>query len=213
MKKLFILSAVLFFPFMVLAHQPRIVEGDFVEVKNPEISQAFYDELSGTPKVYKIESDQEFNLYLNLLVPQNTNPNGRYSAEVYKIENSERILIANLNGNAVEWSVFYEPFAGDNYLKGPEFLSVEPAGKYEVDVLGSNNIGKYVLAVGNIESFSAGEILRTMSVLPRLKIYFFGVSSLTLILTPFGGAGLILILILIFGGYLAYRKFFRRKRY
>ena len=86
MKKLFIFLAVIFLIGLaggVLAHQPKIIfyqKGD-ISVQTPEVSQAFYDELTGNPRNYFINSGKDFVLYLNILVPEIENPNGRYSAQ------------------------------------------------------------------------------------------------------------------------------------
>lgn len=67
---------VLFFSMStVAAHQPRLETSTNVSmnnpivVHNPEISQAFYSTLRGSPDYYKISSNVSFKLYLNLLVP------------------------------------------------------------------------------------------------------------------------------------------------
>ena len=71
-----IILLVLFFSMSVAsAHQPRletdtnISMNNPIVVENPEISQAFYSTLKGSPDYYKISSDIPFKLYLNLLVP------------------------------------------------------------------------------------------------------------------------------------------------
>lgn len=59
---------------MVTAHQPRLEVGqnatyeNAIVVETPEISQAFYGKLTGSPNYYKITSDKPFKLYINLLV-------------------------------------------------------------------------------------------------------------------------------------------------
>lgn len=53
----------------VLAHQPRLVSSDEIEVLDPEISKAYYGELTGEPHTFIINSDKEFSIYLNLLIP------------------------------------------------------------------------------------------------------------------------------------------------
>lgn len=60
---------------LVFAHQPRLAYNENLtidnakRIENPEISQAFYGELKGQPDYYKIDSDKDFNLYVNLVVP------------------------------------------------------------------------------------------------------------------------------------------------
>lgn len=82
---------------------------------------------------------------------------------------------------------WYEGFAKDDYMKGPEygenFKSTEKlsAGSYQIKVFNEENEGKYVLAVGDVESFPANEIIKALFVVPYLKILFFGKYYLLLI--------------------------------
>ena len=52
----------------IFIYQPNLVflQKEDVEISNPEISQAFYDELTGVSKNYFVNSDKDFNLYINL---------------------------------------------------------------------------------------------------------------------------------------------------
>ncbi|MCX6719864.1 MAG: hypothetical protein NTV36_02040 [Candidatus Staskawiczbacteria bacterium] len=100
------------------AHQPRLIylqKGE-VKITSPEVSQAFYDELKGQPKDYFIDSDKDFNLYLNLLVPEEANKDGRYSAKIFMADQQA----GELDAGSVEWKEMYESFGRDYYLQGPE---------------------------------------------------------------------------------------------
>lgn len=204
MKKVYcilIFSAIFLFVFceVSLAHQPRLVylqEPSPVIVENPEVSQAFYDELKGFPKSYFIESEKDFELYINLLVPEHSNGPGKYSALVFVLEdgdiNFER-KIAELDGELFDWKGFYEPYGRDYYLKGPEFFKQIPPGKYKIEVYSRDNQGKYVLAVGKKEVYNFSDILGAYWKIPLLKITFFKTSVMQFFLTPFGIAGIGLI--------------------
>jgi len=172
-----------------LAHQPRIIyyqKGD-VSINNPEISQAFYDELSGEPRNYFIDSEEDFEIYINLLVPLPENRSGRYSAIIF-LEGQEQ-EIALLDGLSSDWQEFYEEFGRDYYLKGPELTKELLAGKYRIEVFSKDNRGKYVLAVGKKETYDAKSLLNIYWQLPLLKIQFFKTSVLQFFLTPFGIVG------------------------
>ncbi|PIT88737.1 MAG: hypothetical protein COU29_00605 [Candidatus Magasanikbacteria bacterium CG10_big_fil_rev_8_21_14_0_10_36_32] len=159
------------------AHQPRLVfGGNVVDIKNPEISQAFYSELKGEPAYYQIKSDDYFDFYANLLVPNIKEIKTDVSAEV---TDENGAIIFFLDGpEQKEWKSFYEPFAGDSYLKGPEAKVPEGEkmlpGNYQIKVFSSNNNSKYVLVVGEKESFPITEIINMVKVLPILKSDFFG---------------------------------------
>ncbi len=177
-------SSLLFFGIIsavpALAHQPRLV-GDkpSIEVRKPEISQAFYARLAGGPQSYYIRSDAPFELYLNLLVPDLHGIDTDYEAVLYRSNGTPENAIARLDGKAYAWRPFFEPFGGDHYLLGPEFEENVPAGTYIVVVSSPDNNGKYALAVGKKERFPPGEIVRTIGLLPRLKKEFFGKSPVT----------------------------------
>lgn len=193
MKKTYIIALVLFFLFAftpaVFAHQPQLIflkQGD-VEISNPEISKAFYDELKGQPKNYFITSDKDFELYLNLLVPAFSNPKGRYSAKVFLVKedlSEEQIVL--LDGEQNKWEEYYEEFGRDYYYKGPEITQNVVAGKYRIEISSAENLGKYVLAIGKTEYYGWQELLNVYWQLPLLKIMFFKTSVLQFFLTPFG---------------------------
>ncbi len=214
-KKLLPVAVFLFFivfPCAVFAHQPQLIylnQGD-VFVDNPELSQAFYDELNGEPKNYFVESKNDFNLYLNILVPIPENFEGRYSVNVYMLYNKEydgkegEMLIVSdeediytLDGLSFEWQEYYEKFGRDYYLKGPEFSKDLTTGRYRIEVFPSEPFadykGKYVLAIGKTEAYDAKALLNVYWQLPLLKIQFFKTSPLQFFLTPFGIAGIAII--------------------
>jgi hypothetical protein len=53
----------------VLAHQPRITENGITNVRDPEVSKAYYAQLSNEPQVYVISATGSFQLYVNILIP------------------------------------------------------------------------------------------------------------------------------------------------
>lgn len=197
----------------VLAHQPDVVffkKGDLI-INNPEISQAFYDELKGGPRDYFITSDKSFDLYINLLVPEIENRHGRYSANIFFDNNGQEELVVLVDGASFEWQEYYESYGRDYYIKGPEFEKQLPAGKYKIEVFSADNLGKYVLVVGKKESYDAKAVLNIYWQLPYLKIVYFKTSVLQFFLTPFGIAGIgaiggLLIILAIFNYLIALIK-------
>jgi hypothetical protein len=175
---------------MVSAHQPRLEVGqnatyeNAIVVENPEISQAFYGKLSGSPNCYKITSDKPFKLYINILVPASPGISANLvSAEVLN-SSGESILL--LNGTDAQWEPYFEEFGGDYYLKGPEATKNLPSGTYYVKVFNSNNQGKYAIAMGDIESFPIEESLTALVTIPLLKEFFFAKPITTLFLEFLG---------------------------
>ncbi len=162
----------------VSAHQPRVDVGTNTSVtnpiiiENPEISQAFYGNLKGSPDYYQITSDKPFELYINLLVPASPGLGG--SLPSAQVTDSSGKIIMTLNGTTSTWTPYFEEFGGDYYLKGPESSKNVPAGTYNIKVFNANNQGKYSMAVGKIEAFPADESLKAIINLPILKEQFFG---------------------------------------
>ncbi|WP_414470422.1 hypothetical protein [Methanobacterium sp. ACI-7] len=177
--KAIILFFVLFLSVCVVAaHQPRVDIGtttspqDPIIVENPEISQAFYGNLKGTPDYYQITSDKPFEMYLNILVPASPGLGGTLPS--VEVTDSSGKIILTMNGTTGAWTPYFEEFGGDYYLKGPEVTKDVPAGTYNIKVFNADNRGKYSLAIGKIEAFPADESLNAIISLPILKEQFFG---------------------------------------
>ena len=193
-----------------LAHQPRLVgESPSIEVRSPEVSQAFYARLAGEPQTYRIRSEVPFRLYVNLLVPDLPGVETDYEAVVFREGDGGGPLV-RLDGTAAVWRPFFEPFGGDRYRIGPELDRDVPAGTYAVVVRSADNIGKYVLAVGRTERFPLREMARTLAVLPRLKTYF-GRSPWTAFFN-LSGAFLLAIVLVFLAGPAAILLAVRRRR-
>lgn len=200
MKKnyiLLILILIVILPYKAFAHQPRIVSGNLVEINNPEVSQAFYGELKGTSTEFEIKSDKNFNLYVGLLVPDIKNVKKDISAEIYRLKDDGKEILASLDGSKFKWTPFYEEFAKDNYFWGPEFNATSsekgvdlkgqpvPAGDYIISVYSPTNSGKYSLVTGYEETFPIKEIINALFVIPILKINFFNYPIKELIVSPY----------------------------
>jgi len=91
----------------------------------------------------------------------------------------EDSVISLLDGSSHDWKKFHEPFSGDDYYRGPEYVEMQNPGTYEVQVYSPDNQGKYMLAVGDREAFPLNELIKTYIVLPRLKSQFFDKSPLS----------------------------------
>jgi hypothetical protein len=156
-------------PQPVSAHQPRL-PGDAtdIEVGDPTVSAAYYGRLQGHSVAYHFHADRSFTLYLNVLVPDVPGVTEDYSLTVQR----EGKLWTFVSPGQTSWSSFYEPFGADQYRKGPTYRAEVPGGSYEVTVSNPTNSGKYVLAIGERESFPVREMLRTLISLAQVKQYF-----------------------------------------
>ena len=179
-------------PLKVLAHQPRLVEMEKINVTEPEISKAYYGNLSGKPHIYTISTSSPIDLYVNVLVPFIEGPEKNVTVNIFKGEQ----LIGILSPKKGDWKEFFEPFGQSMYWKGPEFKVRADAGKYKIHVQSTEKSIRYVLATGEIEAFDGIESLRAILLIPELKKYFFEESPLSFILSPLGWGYLLLLQIL-----------------
>lgn len=203
-------------PASVFAHQPRIVEQSPITVTDPEISKAYYGELTGEQQIYKISSDKPFNLYVGILEPEISGQTKNTSVMIIKADSPDSKPYAVLDGMSFKWTRMWEPFGADSYWTGPEYKGRAKAGDYEIHVLNTMNRGKYTLTIGETEAFGPKEIWDTLKIVPTLKRDFFEESPLTFILSPFGW-GLILTLyalVLIIGllAHYIFRRISKRSR-
>ena len=206
MKKVVLILFVILMLNFVIAHQPRIGFVGTIEnpilIEKPEISKAYYGELEGNPEFYKIDSEKDFLLYLNILAPDIKGARKDFIVEVLKDDE----IIFTLNNS--DWENFYEPFGGDSYLRGPELEEQVISGTYLIKVTNPENIGKYSLAVGKIESFPPIEIIKTIFTLPKLKV-FFNKSPFTAYFN-YTGIFLLILLILLTALILVFRYLIKR---
>lgn len=204
-----ILGLLLMVPSTSLAHQPRIVDQNVINVIDPEISKAYYGQLSGSPHYYYIESEKPFSLYVNVLVPDINGIKKDVSAIIVKNEDDEH-PIAKLDGITFEWKKFWEPFGGDSYWMGPEYKAKVEAGEYEIEVFSTNNDSKYSLAIGETEAFDQKEGMNALNLIPQLKSNFFNESPIGFILSPFGWGYILVMYIFAFIFGFAYRAILKK---
>lgn len=191
LKKISLVLLLLFIlvPGFASAHQPRIVEGRQTIVIEPEISKAYYGQLTGVPDVYTIQASVPFNLYVNILTPDIAGQKKDVSATILK--GGEPLAV--LDGTQFTWKQMFEPFGYDKYWTGPEYKAKVEAGTYVITVTSTSNDSKYSLAIGETEDFDIKEIMNALILVPELKSNYFNESPINFILSPFGW-GLILTL-------------------
>jgi len=202
-KKLLLISVFLFLPLTAWAHQPRLASGvEMQTIEEPEVSKAYYGALKGAPEYYQIVSEHDFKFYVNILAPDLADSKKDFKVEVYDGDYSQLPFLF-LDGETFVWEKYYEKYAGDSYYKGPEQRLELKAGTYTIKVYSASNQGKYVLAVGEKETFGLAQIWEMVTVLPIIKMEFFNKSPFMILYSALGqwlviGLLAILVLILIF---------------
>ena len=190
------------------AHLPRVVSADsIVAVERPGVSQAFYAPMGRVPGVFSIEMAEPFSLYIGLLVPDLPGISTELTAELTRTSGpvaGEGVMV--LEGRDFPWEPFFEPFAGDRYLRGPHREVDLPAGSYRVEVSGAPGVDRYVFVIGKREEFTAADILHTVAVLPGIKRDFFGRSPFAAALSLMGLAGAFILFAFLLIGWILYRR-------
>ncbi len=165
------------------AHLPYLVEdADRTLVEKPDVSKAYYGELAGKPASFEIISPDSFELYVNILVPDE--PDIPTDLTVTVTRDTETIAI--LDGPAHTWTKFYERFGGDSYLMGPELRRRVGPGTYVATVSRPGNEGRYAFAVGEREEFTFKQVIRIIGLMPRLKRDFFHKAPIRALTDPIG---------------------------
>lgn len=196
------------FNFVAFAHQPRIPDGDFIKVLDPEISKAFYSELDGGSHTYSISSEIPFKLYVNILAPDIEGQKTDLFVHLYKDGGADPFAV--LNGKEYEWEVFFEPFGYDSYLMGPEYEEEVGPGVYDIVVSSPNFDSKYSLATGKKEAFDFKESVNALKLIPIIKKDFFEKIPVDFIFSPFGWGLILLMFILAFVFGFVYRYLLRK---
>ncbi len=180
----FIALAILCFFFLlplVTAHQPRLTmglgihsENDSLLVENPQVSQAFYGELKGSPDFYRIILDNKTRIYVGITAPFTPDAKTDFTVELYDHKDTAITQVFLLDGTKFQWNPFYEQFGGDYYLQGPAATENLTNVTYYIKVSSPSNQGKYALVIGEEESFPPGETVNAYMLLPVIKQQFFG---------------------------------------
>lgn len=197
-------------PLTALAHLPVLPEfanyDDAQIVAEPDVSQAFYGQLSGFPHRYEFTVESRKTLQVEILVPdiaEATNDVG--GIIVTKRKDGFVDEVAKLNAETASWDSFYEPFGGDRYRQGPQFTETVEPGEYVVEVSTPRNEGKYVLVIGQLEDFSSVGLFGTMQRIYQVK-QFYGKPPIAVLQSPFYYVPFSILLIVIFLLWYRYRR-------
>ena len=193
------------------AHKPELVSeysSKKILVERPEVSKAYYGVFDSAVRMqeFVIESDTEFELYANFLLPVNENSlmDKRMTMQIFKSDE----LLSVLLGEEHEWTEFFEPFGYDEYLMGPEFESQVEPGRYQIVMsmdagveLVDGEVNSYSVAIGKIEDFGFEETLDTYRLIPKIKAQIFNKTGADFVWSPLGAflAGFLLFAGFVFG--------------
>ena len=196
-----------------------------LEIPNPVVSWAMYEELEDTALFYKFEAKKNDRLYSSIVIPKLDHLEGFTPSLVligpstflelidnlkvldtdknfdYYIPEGYDAYVFDYNGQ-IPSKEFYEPFGQITYWERQEIdLEIEASGTYYLavfDKTGSN--GKLALAIGYVEDFSGNDFV---TVLPNawLESRYFSEDFTPLVI--FVG---IMLGVFVLIGFLIYRK-------
>ena len=170
------------------AHQPILNSDEEMGpdkpyvIENPEISKAIYSTLEGSDHYYVISSEKPFNFYAGLTVPK-INDCDDFLRFSFAVLDKDFHTIQEFDGQKYQWWEWYEPYGKKWYWVGPEYgkdfksSNVFDAGTYYIKVYNKDNIGKYVLAVGDIEKFTPLVIAKAIVTVPIINKKFWDKSN------------------------------------
>jgi hypothetical protein len=233
MQKLVIIGlfCLLILPASAFGHKLIPTDGtniDFesaLEIQNPVISWAMYEELEDTALFYKFEAKKNDRLYSSIVIPKLDHLEGFTPSLVLigpstflelvddlKVLNTDKnfdyyipegydAYVFDYNGQ-IPSKEFYEPFGQITYWERQEIdLEIEAPGTYYLAVFDKTGFnGKLALAVGYVEDFSGNDFV---TVLPNawLESRYFSEDFTPLVIFV-GIVSCIFVLI----GFLIYRK-------
>src|SRR3989344_5672829 len=79
------------------------LQGGDVLIKEPQVTQLFFDELKDSPRIYTFSVKEETNLDIALLKPEINNLEDIYSADVF-LMGSQDTLLFNLAAPPSPWT-------------------------------------------------------------------------------------------------------------
>ena len=196
-----------------------------LEIPNPVVSWAMYEELEDTALFYKFEAKKNDRLYSSIVIPKLDHLEGFTPSLVligpstflelidnlkvldtdknfdYYIPEGYDAYVFDYNGQ-IPSKEFYEPFGQITYWERQEIdLEIEAPGTYYLAVFDKTGYnGKLALAIGYVEDFSGNDFL---TVLPNawLESRYFSEDFTPLVI--FVG---IMLGVFVLIGFLIYRK-------
>ncbi len=171
---LFFLSSA---PLFAFAYVPVFASKEGVMVSEPIRAHRFFGELLEESAVFRFSLKEGGIIYLNLMTPASVNSSGKFDAVI--VNESAGTVTAILEAGALDWQSYRDPYIGEDFIRGPELNMSVPAGEYRVVVTSPGNVGKFVLQIGQEESFSIGDYFALYKMGPTLKRDFFETTQIS----------------------------------
>ena len=188
-----VLFCMLLIPTSAFAHKLIPTDGTNVDyetaldIPDPVISWAMYEELQDKPLFYKFEAKKGDRLYASIVIPklvplENFTPSLVLIGPEAFLELVDELRILDSNADfdfllpegyvayvfdyngAIPSKEFYEPFGQVTYWERQEIdLELEAPGKYYMAVFDKNRTsGKLAVAIGYVEDFSGNDFVTVL---------------------------------------------------
>ena len=172
---------------LILTDGTNIDYESALEIPNPVISWAMYEELEASALFYKFEAKKDDRLYSSIVIPKLNELEGFTPSLVligpstflelvdelkvidndtsfgYSIPEGYDAYVFDYNGQ-IPSKEFYEPFGQITYWERQEIdLEIEAPGTYYLAVFDKTaSTGKFALAIGYVEDFSGNDFLTVL---------------------------------------------------
>jgi hypothetical protein len=151
---------------------------------DPQVEQSLLGELDGSPEMFEIVSETEFELTVEVrAVPVDTRVTPDFSGLIIRQKEKRGVEeVARLKASDALWDTLTDGTTGLRYQAGPFFSEKLPAGTYRIEVSTPENSGKYILVIGNtpvrLGYFATlGHIATTY--------HFYGLSKISMFSSPY----------------------------
>ncbi len=156
------------------AHDPRFAcsprdEAHAIVIPDAGKSWAYYGHLaSGQMDAYTFTLARRARVPFSVLVAQG-DADADPGRPALAVKDARGVMIARTDLSKGE--DFYEPFSRVDYLKSPDIVMDLEPGSYSltVEMRGSSGLQRYVLAVGEAERFSVGELPYVLGAIARIR--------------------------------------------
>ena len=187
------LFCLLLLPASAFGHKLILTDGTNIdyesalEIPNPVISWAMYEELEASALFYKFEAKKDDRLYSSIVIPKLNELEGFTPSLVligpstflelvdelkvidndtsfgYSIPEGYDAYVFDYNGQ-IPSKEFYEPFGQITYWERQEIdLEIEAPGTYYLAVFDKTaSTGKFALAIGYVEDFSGNDFVTVL---------------------------------------------------
>ncbi len=130
---------------MTVPYEVATVTGD------PQVEQLLLGELDGSPEMFEIVSETDFELTVEVrAVPGEPNVLPELSGLIIRQKEKRGVEeVARLKATDATWNTLTDGTTGLRYQAGAFFSEKMPAGTYRIEVSTPENVGKYLLVIGN----------------------------------------------------------------